>query len=61
MTDTDRLHDSAQKLRCDRYLAHHPDAERDVPWLIEQVAEWDARIAVWEALLQRNECAFLLA
>jgi hypothetical protein len=30
VTDTERLHDIEQKLRCWGYLSHHPDAERDV-------------------------------
>jgi hypothetical protein len=37
----------------------YPDAERDVAWLLEQLAERDARIAVLEARLRRNEWALL--
>ncbi|HEV2356123.1 MAG TPA: hypothetical protein VGZ23_00675 [bacterium] len=42
------------------YLSHHPDAEHDVAWLLEQLAERGARIGGLEARLQRNEWAFSL-
>jgi len=54
VTDAERLHDIEQKLRCWGYR----DAERDVAWLLDQLAERDARIAGLEAWLQRNEWVF---
>ena len=48
MTDAERLHDIEQKLRCWGYLSHYPDAERDVAWLLAQLADRDARIAELE-------------
>jgi hypothetical protein len=45
VTDAARLSDIEQKLRCWGYLSHYPDAEHDVAWLLEQLAEPDARIA----------------
>jgi len=49
VTDVERLHD------CWGYLSHYPDAEHDVAWLLEQLADRGARIADLEARLQRNE------
>jgi len=60
VTDTERLNDIEQKLRCWGYLSHHPDAERDVAWLLDKLAERDARIAELEARLTQNEWAFSL-
>ncbi|HEV2356653.1 MAG TPA: hypothetical protein VGZ23_03460 [bacterium] len=60
MTDAERLRDIEQKLRCWGYLSHYPDAEHDVAWLLDQLAERDARIAELEARLQRNDWAFSL-
>jgi hypothetical protein len=54
VTDVERLHDIEQKLRCWGYLSHYPDAEHDVAWLLEQLAEQKARIAELEARLQRD-------
>jgi hypothetical protein len=34
VTDSERLHDIEQKLRCWGYLSHYRDAERDVAWLL---------------------------
>ncbi|HLW47348.1 MAG TPA: hypothetical protein VKW09_06225 [bacterium] len=59
MTDDERLHDIMRKLRCFGYLSHFPDAERDVAWLIEQLAERDLRIADLEARLK--DTAWLLS
>lgn len=58
MTDAERLQDIEQKLRCWGYLSHYRDAERDVAWLLNQVAERDERIADLEARLQRAEWLF---
>lgn len=45
VTEPGRLHDIEQKLCCWGYLSHYPDAERDVAWLLDQLAERDAHIA----------------
>jgi hypothetical protein len=54
----ERLHDIVQKLRCWGYLSHCSDAERDVAWLLDQLAERDARVPELEVRLQRNEWAY---
>jgi hypothetical protein len=43
------------------YLSHYRDAERDVAWLLDQLADRDARIAELEARLARNEWRFIPA
>jgi len=58
VTDIERVNDIEQKLRCWGYLSHYPDAQRDVAWLLEKLAERDARIAELEARLPRNKWAF---
>jgi hypothetical protein len=60
VTDPDRLRDIEQKLRCWGYLSHYPEAERDLSWLLDHLAERDVRIAALEARLQRNEWMFSL-
>ncbi len=60
MTDAERLYDIEQKPRCWGYLSHYPDAERDVAWLLDRLAERDARIAELEARRRRNGWAFSL-
>ena len=60
VADAERRNDIEQKLRCWGYLSHYPDAEHDVAWLLEQLAERDVRIAELEARLQRNEWVFSL-
>jgi hypothetical protein len=36
--DAECLHDIEQNLRCWCYLSHYPDAEHDVPWLLDRNA-----------------------
>jgi hypothetical protein len=55
VTDGERLRDITQKLRDWGYLSHFPDAERDVAWLLEQLAERDARIAELERTVNQTE------
>lgn len=55
VTEGERLDDITQKLCCWGYLSHFPDAERDVAWLLERLAERDARIVELEAQLKRTE------
>ena len=54
MTEGERLRDITQKLSEWGYLSHFPDAERDVAWLLEQVAERDARIAELELKVKQT-------
>jgi hypothetical protein len=60
VTDAERLRDIDQKLRCWGYLSHYRDAERDVAWLLHQLAERDARHRGIKARLRRNEWAYPL-
>jgi len=60
VTDVERLHDIEQKLRYWGYLSHYPDAERDVAWLLDQLADRDARIAELETRLKDSEWALSL-
>jgi hypothetical protein len=60
VTDGERLSDIVEKLRCWGYLSHFPDAERDVAWLLEQLAARQARIAELEAKLRDTEWMSLL-
>lgn len=60
VTDGERLHDIEQKLRCWGYLSHYRDAEGDVAWLLDQLIEWDGRIAELESRLRRSEWMFSL-
>jgi hypothetical protein len=55
VTEGERLSDITQKLSCWGYLSHFPDAERDVAWLLERLADRDARIAELEARLKETE------
>lgn len=41
-------------------LSHYPDAERAVAWLLDRLAERDARITELEARLRHDEWAFRL-
>jgi len=54
VTEGERLRDITQKLRDWGYLSHFPDAERDVAWLLEQVAKRNARIAELELKVKRT-------
>ena len=60
MTDTERLHDVEQKLRCWGYLSHYPDAERDMAWLFQRLAEREARIVEFEMRLRDRDWFYLL-
>jgi hypothetical protein len=55
VTDAERLEDIRQKLCCWRYLSHFPDAERDMAWLLELLAERDGRITELETRLTVSE------
>lgn len=58
MCAAERLYDIDQKLRYWGYLSHYPDAEGDMAWLLDQLAERNARSAGLEARLARNEWVF---
>jgi hypothetical protein len=57
LTDVERLHDIEQKLRCWGYLSHYSDAERDMAWLLEKLAQREAHITKLEARLRQAEWA----
>lgn len=54
VTDAERLYDIEQKLRCWGYLSHHPDAERDMTWLLERLAEQSKLAMELEARLEQS-------
>ena len=56
VTDAERLHDIEQKSRLLGNLSHYADAERDAAWLLDHLAERDARVAELEA--RSNPIAF---
>ena len=60
MTDAERLHDIEQKLRCWGYLSHYPDSERDMAWLLERLAEREARIVELEMRLRARDWFYSL-
>lgn len=60
MTDAERVRDIEEKLRLWGYLSHHRDAERDVAWLLDRLADLDARIAELQARLQHDDWMFSL-
>lgn len=47
--DVIRSQDIEQKPRCSGHISHHPDAERDLAWLLDRLAERNARITELEA------------
>jgi len=51
------LHDTEQKFAAGAALSHHRDAERDVAWLLDHMAERDARIEELEPRLQSRGAA----
>lgn len=60
MTNADRLYDVEQKLRCWGYLSHYPDAERDMAWLLERLADREARIVELEMRLRDRDWFYSL-
>ena len=46
VTDAERIHDIEQKLRCWGYLSHYPDAERDLAWLLEELAPTELKTQI---------------
>ncbi|HYM69465.1 MAG TPA: hypothetical protein VEZ44_07700 [bacterium] len=60
MTVTERLRDIKEKLARWAYLSHHPEAERDMHWLLGQLDEHRAHIARLEERLKQYEWAFRL-
>ena len=57
--DGERVNDITQKLCCWGDLSHFRDAECDVAWLLEKLAERDARIVELETKLR--ETAWILS
>ena len=60
MTDAECRYDIEQKLRCWDCLSHFRDAESNVAWLLDHLAERDARIEKLEARLRRRGWMFSL-
>jgi hypothetical protein len=58
--DAKRLRDIREKLNRWAYLSHHPEAERDMRWLLGQLDEHGAHIAALEERLNQYEWAFRL-
>ena len=60
VTDAGRLREIKDKLDRGRYLSHHPEAEGDMAWLLEQLDEREVRIARLEQRLEQNDWMLLL-
>lgn len=60
VTDAERLCDIKEKLDRWAYLSHHPEAERDMRWLLGQLDEYGAHIALLEERLKQYQWAFRL-
>jgi hypothetical protein len=60
VTDAERLADVREKLLRWAYLSHHPDAERDMRWLLDRLDERDTRIERLMLRLRQYELAFRL-
>ena len=58
--ESERVKDIEQKLHRWRYLSHHPEAERDMAWLLNRLAELDARVADLEVCLRRYDWMYFL-
>ena len=60
MTDAGRLREIKDKLDRGRYLSHHPEAEGDMAWLLEQLDEREAHIARLDERLEKSDWILLL-
>jgi hypothetical protein len=60
VTESERVRDIEQKLHQWGYLSHHPDAERDMAWLLIRLAELRARVTDLEGRLPRNDWIYFL-
>ena len=60
VTGVEPLDNIKEKLNRWRYLSHHPEAECDMAWLLEQLDEREAHIAQLEARSEKNDWTLLL-
>ena len=60
VTDAERLRDIKEKLNRWGYLSHHREAECDMTWLLEQLDEREAHIALLEKGLEESDWMLLL-
>ena len=60
MTNAGRLRGIKEKLNRWGSLSHHPEAECDMAWLLEQPGEQEAQIARLEARLETIDWILLL-
>lgn len=60
VADDERLRDIKEKLRQWGYLSHHPEAERDVAWLLDQFEQLEAQIGRLEEKLKQYEWTLFL-
>jgi hypothetical protein len=60
MTENERLDDIKEKLHQWGYLSHHPEAERDLAWLLKLLEERDAHIEGLEERLERHDWSLFL-
>ena len=60
VTDAERLNDIREKLNRWGYLSHHPEAECDMAWLLEQLDEREAHIARLQERLEESDWMLLL-
>ena len=60
VTDAERLNDIKEKLNRREYLSHHPEAECDMAWLLEQLDERKAHTARLEERLEESDWMLLL-
>ena len=54
VADAERLNDIKEKLNRWGYLSHHPEAECDIAWLLQQLDEREADFARLEERLEEN-------
>ena len=55
VTDAGGLREIKDKLDRGRYLSHHPEAEGDMAWLLEQLDKREAHIARLEERLEKKD------
>jgi len=60
LTAAERLNDIREKLNRWGYLSHHPEAECDMAWLLEQLDEREAHIARLDERLEKSDWILLL-
>ena len=59
VTDAERLNDIMEKLNRWGYLSHHPEAECDMAWLLQQLDKREADIARLEGRVEKSDWILL--